>query len=150
MNDSADALSAMGVPTARVQWPAKARFTRTAGTGATHRDKRRLYFLRHAATVRRNGQSETESIWLQAAAHLHGIDDDPVGALTQMLIAQTQYASAITLADVFAQLRPDDVASSFRLGYVLQMVNRRRDALAPYRQALTIDPGDLLKSGRRR
>ncbi len=57
---------------------------------AIHRDKRRLYFLRHAATVRRNGQSETESIWLQAAAHLHGIDDDPVGALTQMLIEQPQ------------------------------------------------------------
>jgi tetratricopeptide (TPR) repeat protein len=99
-----------------------------------------LAFLRHAATARRNGQSDTESIWLQAAAHLHGIDDDSVGTLTYMLIEQQQYANAITLADVFAQLRPDDVAPSFRLGYVLQMANRHRDALAPYRRALTIDP----------
>ncbi|HEX3378359.1 MAG TPA: tetratricopeptide repeat protein [Paraburkholderia sp.] len=99
-----------------------------------------LSFLRHAALARENGQPEAQSIWLQAAAHLHGIDDDSVAALTLMLVQQQQYACAITLAEVIARLRPDSAAASFQFGYVLQMANRHRDALAPYRHALKIDP----------
>jgi tetratricopeptide (TPR) repeat protein len=97
-------------------------------------------FLRHASTAQQNGQPEAPSIWLQAAAYLHRIDDDSVGALTNWLIQQQQYADATTLADVIAQLRPGSTPASFHLGYVLQMANRHRDALAPYRHALTIDP----------
>ncbi len=106
-----------------------------------------LSFLRHAAAAREDGRSEARSIWLQAAAHLHGVGDDSLAALGLALIEQRQYADAIMLADAVVRLRPDDAAARFHLGYALQLANRHRDALAHYRHAMTIDPDfPLLKN----
>ncbi|WDD90990.1 tetratricopeptide repeat protein [Burkholderia sp. FERM BP-3421] len=106
-----------------------------------------LAFLRHAAAAQENGRSEARSIWLQAAAHLHGIDDDALAALRFALVEQRRYPEAIMLADAVVRLRPDAAAARFHLGYVLQLANRHRDALAHYRHAMTIDPDfPLLKN----
>jgi Flp pilus assembly protein TadD len=56
------------------------------------------------------------------------------------LLQQRQVEQAISLVETVAQLEPHDAAASVRLGYALQSANRHRDALAPYRHALAIDP----------
>jgi Flp pilus assembly protein TadD len=99
-----------------------------------------LAFLRHAAAALEGGQSEARSIWLQAAAHLHAVDDDALAALGFALVEQQRYLEAIMLADTAVRFRPDDAAARFQLGYVLQLANRHGDALAHYRHAMTLDP----------
>jgi tetratricopeptide (TPR) repeat protein len=99
-----------------------------------------LTFLQRAALARQNGQAEAQSIWLEAAAHLQALDDAALQHVTQALLEQHRHDDAIALAAIIAQLRADDATASFRLGYTLQMANRHRDALAPYRHALALNP----------
>lgn len=99
-----------------------------------------LTFLQRAALARQNGETEAESIWLEAAAHLQALDDSTLQHVTHALLEQRRHDDAIALAASIAQLRADDAVASFRLGYTLQMANRHRDALAPYRHALALNP----------
>lgn len=99
-----------------------------------------LTFLRHAAQAQQNGQAEACAIWCEAAGHLQDVHDDAIGRLTIALLEQRRHGDAIAVAAIIAQLHPEDAAASFRLGYALQMANRHRDALAPYRHALALDP----------
>jgi Flp pilus assembly protein TadD len=99
-----------------------------------------LTFLQRAAQAQQNGQTEARAIWLEAAGHLQDFDDEAIGRLTIALLEQCRHDDAIAVAAIIAQLHPKDAAASFRLGYALQMANRHRDALAPYRHALALDP----------
>ena len=99
-----------------------------------------LTFLQRAAQARQNGQTEAELIWLEAAAHLQALDDFALQHITHALLEQRRHDDAIELAAIIAQLRTDDAVASFRLGYTLQMAARHRDAVAPYRRALTLNP----------
>lgn len=99
-----------------------------------------LIFLQRAALARQNGQTEAGLIWLEAAALLQVLDDAALQHVTQALLEQHRHDDAIALAAIIAQLRTDDAVASFRLGYTLQMANRHRDALAPYRHALALNP----------
>jgi Flp pilus assembly protein TadD len=99
-----------------------------------------MTFLQRAVLARRNGQTEAQSIWLEAAVHLQALDEPGIQQVIQALLEQHRHDDAVELAAIIAQLRPDDALASFRLGYVLQMVNRHREALAPYRHALSLNP----------
>jgi Flp pilus assembly protein TadD len=99
-----------------------------------------LTFLQRAALAQQNGQAEARAIWLEAAALLQAVDHDTIERITGELLEQRRHDDAISFAAIIAQLRPDEAIASFRLGYVLQLVNRHRDALAPYRHALALDP----------
>lgn len=99
-----------------------------------------LIFLRHAAAAAQQGASEAQSIWLQAAAQLHPLDGAALHSLVATLLEQGREDDAVALADIIAQLNPAHAAAHFRAGYTLQMANRHREALAPYRRALALDP----------
>lgn len=99
-----------------------------------------LTFLHRAALAGQNGHTEAQSIWLEAAAHLQALDDLDLHPLIHALLDQRRHDDAIELAAIIAQLRPDDALAAFRFGYALQMANRHRDALAPYRRALAVNP----------
>lgn len=99
-----------------------------------------LTFLQRAALARQNGHAEAQSIWLEAAAHLQTLDDSALQHVIQTLLEQRRHDDAVALAAIIAQLRADDAAASFRLGYTLQMTNRHRDAIVPYRHALALNP----------
>ena len=99
-----------------------------------------LIFLQRAALAQHNGRAEACAIWLEAAALLQAVDDETIGLITGSLLEQRRHDDTVAFAAIIAQLKPDDAVASFRLGYALQMANRHRDALAPYRHALTLDP----------
>jgi Flp pilus assembly protein TadD len=99
-----------------------------------------LTFLQRAALAQQNGQAEARAIWLEAAALLQAVDHDTIERITGELLEQRRHDDAISFAAIIAQLRPDEAIASFRLGYALQLANRHRDALAPYRHALALDP----------
>ncbi|MGA3251227.1 MAG: tetratricopeptide repeat protein, partial [Paraburkholderia sp.] len=99
-----------------------------------------LTFLQRAALAQQNGQAEARAIWLEAAALLQAVDHDTIERITGELLEQRRHDDAISFAAIIAQLWPDEAIASFRLGYALQLANRHRDALAPYRHALALDP----------
>jgi tetratricopeptide (TPR) repeat protein len=99
-----------------------------------------LTFLQRAALARQHGQAEAQSIWLEAAAYLQALDADAILQVTHSLLEQRRHDDAIALAAIIAQLQPDDAVASFRLGYALQMANRHREAIAPYRHAFALNP----------
>lgn len=98
-----------------------------------------LAFLRHAVAAQRNGQAEARSIWLQAAAHLHALDDVAVATLVASLSGQGRHTDAV----------PRGAARTASTGRCrLQLPLRplaatrepSHEAIAPYRHALVIDP----------
>ncbi|SIT35327.1 conserved hypothetical protein [Paraburkholderia ribeironis] len=99
-----------------------------------------LTFLREAAAARTSGAAATEARCLAAAAQQHSLDDASLGSLITSLLKQSRHDEAIELAAIIAQLDPHRALSHFRVGYALQMANRHREAIAPYRRALAIDP----------
>jgi Flp pilus assembly protein TadD len=99
-----------------------------------------LTFLRHAAAARQNGTAEAEARWLDAAAQRHPLDNESIDSLVTTLLAEHRHDDAIELAAIIAQLDPHRALAHFRFGYALQMANRHREAIAPYRRALAIDP----------
>ncbi len=64
----------------------------------------------------------------------------PSTSLITALLEQHRHDDAIELAAIIAQLDPHRALAHFRIGYTLQMANRNREAIAPYRHALAIDP----------
>jgi Flp pilus assembly protein TadD len=99
-----------------------------------------LNYLREAAAARQNGLAQTEAKWLAAAADLHPLADASLESLVATLLERHRHDDAIDLAAIIAQLDPHRALPHFRHGYVLQMANRHRDAIAPYRRALEIEP----------
>ena len=99
-----------------------------------------LTFLRRALAAQSSGDARARSLWLEAAAHLHAVDDASIDRLMVELLQLQQIEHAVTLVETVAQLEPDSASANVRLGYALQMAGRDRDALEPYRRALAIDP----------
>jgi tetratricopeptide (TPR) repeat protein len=99
-----------------------------------------LNYLREAAAAREHGMPETEAKWLAAAAQLHPLGDASLTSLITALLERHRHDDAIELAAIIAQLDPHRALPHFRIGYTLQMANRHREAIAPYRRALAIDP----------
>lgn len=99
-----------------------------------------LNLLRAAAAARQSGSAATEADCLGAAAQLHPLDEASLAALVTSFVEQDRHDDAIELAAIIAQLDPHRAAAHFRVGYTLQMANRHREAIAPYRRALAIEP----------
>jgi len=99
-----------------------------------------LAFLRHALAAQSAGDLRARSLWLDAAAHLHDVDSASIDRLMIELLQRQQMEHAVTLVETVAQLEPESAAANVRLGYVLQVAGRERDALEPYRRALAIAP----------
>ena len=97
-------------------------------------------FLRHAVAALQQGDQQAHGIWLQAASHLFPTDTDSLDGMIHQLIAGQRPAEAEVIAHAFTALTPGDVKAHFRHGFALQLLNRHRDAVAPYRAALAIDP----------
>ncbi|BDC41307.1 hypothetical protein PTKU15_46040 [Paraburkholderia terrae] len=99
-----------------------------------------LTFLRRALAAQSEGDVRASALWLEAASYLYPTDSVSIDRLMLELLEQQDIAQAIALVETVAQLEPHSAAASVRLGYALQMANRHRDALAPYRHALAIEP----------
>ncbi|WP_323123451.1 tetratricopeptide repeat protein [Burkholderia alba] len=99
-----------------------------------------IAFLRHAVAADQDGRADARSLWLDAAAHLHAVDDDALRQLTIALVRAGRAEAAVELAGVYRQLRPAAPAAGFNLGYALQMAGRHGDAIAPYRRVLADAP----------
>ncbi|BCG01299.1 hypothetical protein PPGU19_058670 [Paraburkholderia sp. PGU19] len=99
-----------------------------------------LSFLRRAFAAQSEGDVRAHALWLEAASYLYPTDSASIDRLMLELLEQQDIAQAIALVETAAQLEPHSAAASVRLGYALQMANRHRDALAPYRHALAIEP----------
>src|ERR1700751_4875278 len=99
-----------------------------------------LTFLRRALAAQSEGDVRARALWLEAAAYLYPTGSVSIDRLMLELHEQQDIAQAIALVETVAQLEPHSAAASVRLGYALQMANRHRDALAPYRHALAIEP----------
>jgi Flp pilus assembly protein TadD len=97
-------------------------------------------FLRHAAEARERGEARTEAAYLAEAARLHPLDDDSLELLMTTLFEQQRHDEAVELAAIIAQLDPHRALAQMRHGHALQMANRHREAIAPYRRALAIAP----------
>ncbi|MEP9326997.1 tetratricopeptide repeat protein [Paraburkholderia phymatum] len=99
-----------------------------------------LAFLRYAAAAQSGGDARARALWLEAASCLHATDNASIDGLMLDLLEQQQFEQAVSLVEAVAQLEPHSAAANMRLGYAMQMASRDRDALAPYRRALAIDP----------
>ena len=99
-----------------------------------------LTFLRRAFAAQREDDVRARALWLEAASYLYPTDSASIDRLMLELLEQQDIGQAIALVETAAQLEPHSAAASVRLGYALQMANRHRDALAPYRHALAIEP----------
>lgn len=99
-----------------------------------------LTFLRRAVAAQHEGDVRARALWLEAASCLHPTDSLSIDRLMLELLEQQDAAPAIAFVDTVAQLEPHNAAASMRLGYAMQIADRHRDALAPYRHALAIDP----------
>ena len=99
-----------------------------------------LNFLRRAVEARERGLAQTEAECLHAAANLHPLDDNSLTSLITALLQRHRPDEAVELAAIIAQLDAHRALAHFRLGHVLQMVNRHGEAIVPYRRALAIDP----------
>jgi Flp pilus assembly protein TadD len=99
-----------------------------------------LAFLRRALDAGVAGQADARALWLDAAAHLHAVDDAAIRQLTAALLRSGGGADALALAELYWRLHPDVPAAGFNYGYALQMSGRHADALVPYRQVLAQAP----------
>ncbi|MEM5364926.1 tetratricopeptide repeat protein [Paraburkholderia azotifigens] len=97
-------------------------------------------FLRQAVAAQEHNDRVARDIWLQAASHLFPTDVDSIAALIPQLLAGQHAADAEAIARACAALAPRDPRTHFQLGLTLQLMNRHSDAVAPYREALAIDP----------
>ncbi|WP_109479027.1 tetratricopeptide repeat-containing glycosyltransferase family protein [Paraburkholderia sp. C35] len=97
-------------------------------------------FLRHAVAAQQRDDQKGREIWLQAASHLFPTDTASLDAMIQQLTSIRRGTEALVIAEAFCTLTPRNAEALFRLGYALQSVNRHDEAIAPYRDALTIDP----------
>lgn len=68
------------------------------------------------------------------------MDIDSLAELNLQLLTRQHGAEAEAIARACAALAPRDPRTHFQLGLTLQLMNRHSDAIAPYREALAIDP----------
>ncbi|BCF86993.1 hypothetical protein PPGU16_00600 [Paraburkholderia largidicola] len=97
-------------------------------------------FLRHAVAALQQDDRQAHDIWLQAASHLFPTDPASLDDMMPQLVARQRGREAETIARACAALAPRDPRALFRLGLTLQLMNRHGDAVAPYRDALAIEP----------
>ncbi|CAD6521566.1 hypothetical protein ACFQ3P_09550 [Paraburkholderia sabiae] len=97
-------------------------------------------FLRHAVAAQEQNDQSARDVWLQAASHLCPTDPESIAALIPQLLAGQHAAEAETISRACAALAPHHPGTHFQLGLTLQLMNRHSEAIAPYREALAIDP----------
>ncbi|MFM0019871.1 tetratricopeptide repeat protein [Paraburkholderia azotifigens] len=97
-------------------------------------------FLRHAVAALQQDDRQAHDIWLQAASHLFPTDPASLDDMMPELVARQRGREAETIARACAALALRDPRALFRLGLTLQLMNRHGDAVAPYRDALAIEP----------
>ncbi|ACC69261.1 hypothetical protein PPMP20_08135 [Paraburkholderia phymatum] len=97
-------------------------------------------FLRHAVAAQDQNDGAARDIWLRAAAHLFPMDAGSLAELNLQLLTGQHAVEAEAIARACAALAPRDPKTHFQLGLTLQLMNRHSDAIAPYREALAIDP----------
>ncbi|MBY4770962.1 tetratricopeptide repeat protein [Burkholderia ambifaria] len=98
-----------------------------------------LAMLGQAADAHARGEHDAHALWLAAAGHLHAVDMAALAQLTSALVARQHTADALALAERAVRVHPGADAR-FNHGYVLQMLGRHAEAVAPYRAAYALDP----------
>ena len=98
-----------------------------------------LAMLGQAADAHARGEHDAHALWLAAAGHLHAVDMAALAQLTSALVARQRTADALALAERAVRVHPGADAR-FNHGYVLQMLGRHAEAVAPYRAAYALDP----------
>ncbi|MGC2947182.1 tetratricopeptide repeat protein [Burkholderia ambifaria] len=98
-----------------------------------------LAMLGQAADAHARGEHDAHALWLAAAGHLHAVDMAALAQLTSALVARQRTADALALAERAVSVHPGADAR-FNHGYVLQMLGRHAEAVAPYRAAYALDP----------
>ncbi|WP_175784085.1 tetratricopeptide repeat protein [Burkholderia ambifaria] len=98
-----------------------------------------LAMLGQAADAHAHGEHDAHALWLAAAGHLHAVDMAALAQLTSALVARQRTADALALAERAVRVHPGADAR-FNHGYVLQMLGRHAEAVAPYRAAYALDP----------
>jgi Flp pilus assembly protein TadD len=99
-----------------------------------------LDFLSNALNAQQRQDRQARDIWFQAASRLQRVDEPAVTVLLQRLAAERRCAEAEAIARALANLHPRSAEALFRIGLTLQLANRHADAIAPYREALAINP----------
>ncbi|MDR5758094.1 tetratricopeptide repeat-containing glycosyltransferase family protein [Caballeronia sp. LZ035] len=97
-------------------------------------------FLRNALDAQQRNESIVRDTWLDAARHLFPTDGASVGAMLRQLATEQRLVDAEAIAGTLAQLEPHNALAQFNLGLALQFANRHDEAIAPYLDALAIDP----------
>ncbi|SAK95863.1 tetratricopeptide repeat protein [Caballeronia ptereochthonis] len=97
-------------------------------------------FLRNALSAQRQDDQRARDIWMQAANRLSPMDGASISALLQQLASQRRNVEAEAIARTLVSLEPRSAMAHFNLGLTLQFANRHADAIAPYRDALAIEP----------
>lgn len=99
-----------------------------------------LAFLRRALEADQAGRASARALWLDAAAHLHSLDDGAIRQLTGALLHAGHGPDALALAELHWRLHPDSADAGFNYGYTLQLAGRHADAVTPYRAVLAHTP----------
>ena len=97
-------------------------------------------FLCNALSARQQEDQRACDIWMQAANRLFPVDGTSISALLTQLAGERRNAEAEAIARALARLEPRNATAHFNLGLALQFANRHADAIAPYRDALAIQP----------
>jgi tetratricopeptide (TPR) repeat protein len=96
-------------------------------------------YIHEASNARARNEQFASDLWVQAANRLlpaFGTVDDLLNHLCDNQGAE----HAERIARALIVLQPGDALRHFQLGIVLQKSGRHRDSIAPYREALKIDP----------
>lgn len=96
-------------------------------------------FLRKAAMALHANRLDAFSIYREAAGYLNGTDDLSIRDLIQALMDKSAIADALSVAQAWAELRPDSAAANYCCGCVLQITGRYTEAIARYRKAMLND-----------
>ncbi|SAL74503.1 TPR repeat-containing protein [Caballeronia peredens] len=97
-------------------------------------------FVCHAAAAHERDDTRAREIWLAAAATLRPVSEDSLNSWMYELTTTGLGEHALAIAEAFARIGSSQASSLFRLGLVLQLLNRHEEALVPYRAAYAIDP----------
>ncbi|AQG99581.1 hypothetical protein A9R05_12670 [Burkholderia sp. KK1] len=97
-------------------------------------------FLCEAAAARKKNDARAFDIWVKAATRLHPVDLDSITGLINALNETQDFERALSLSRVATDLLSRSAHCLFLVGLTLQLSQRQAEAIAPYREALSLEP----------
>lgn len=99
-----------------------------------------LAFLDKAAVATRRNKQSVRQLWLEAASELFGLDDVSLDAMSVELGRLGRGAEAVKMGEFIKDIYPTRAGTHFRFAHALQSLGHAREAIAPLRRALDLDP----------